>query len=159
MLSLAFVEMHYDWNWPAAEREFRRAIELSSSCATAHHWFAYYLMLMGKRDESLAEIRRAQELDPLSLFIQRDVADMLYYARRYDEAIAQGRKTLERDPNFALANYSLFEIYAQKRCFPRWTKLFINCRNPRRPVSLCRAWRRETPLWAALRRRGESCWN
>jgi len=49
LLSLAFVEMHYDWNWPAAEREFRRAIELSSSCATAPPLVAYYLMLMGKR--------------------------------------------------------------------------------------------------------------
>jgi TolB-like protein/DNA-binding winged helix-turn-helix (wHTH) protein len=122
--SLAFVEMHYDWDWPAAEREFRRAIELNSSYATAHHWYAYYLMAMGKQDESVAEIRRAQELDPLSLIIQRDVADMLYYARRYDEAIAQCRKTLERDPNFALANYSLFEIYAQKKMLPEMDQAF-----------------------------------
>ena len=122
--SLAFVEMHYDWNWPAAEKEFRRAIELNSSYATAHHWYAYYLMAMGRREESLAEIRRAQELDPLSLIIQRDVADMLYYARRYDDAIAQCRKTLERDPNFALANFSLFEIYAQKKMLPEMDQAF-----------------------------------
>lgn len=113
--SLGFVEMHYDWNWAAAEKEFRRAIELNSSYATAHHWYAYYLMSMGRQEESLTEIRRAQELDPLSLIIQRDVADMLYYARRYDEAIAQCRKTLERDPHFALANYSLYQIYSQKK--------------------------------------------
>jgi len=113
--SLGFVEMHYDWNWPAAEKEFRRAMELNSSYATAHHWYAYYLMAMGRQEESLAEIRHAQELDPLSLIIQRDVADMLYYARRYDEAIAQCRKTLELDPHFALANYSLYEIYSQKK--------------------------------------------
>jgi TolB-like protein/DNA-binding winged helix-turn-helix (wHTH) protein/Tfp pilus assembly protein PilF len=113
--SLAFVEMHYDWNWPAAEKEFRRAIELNSSYATAHHWYAYYLMSMGRQEDSLREIRRAQELDPLSLIIQRDVADMLYYARRYDEAIAQCRKTLERDPHFALANFSLYQIYSQKK--------------------------------------------
>lgn len=116
--SLAFVEMHYDWNWAAAEKEFRRAIELNSSYATAHHWYAYYLMAMGRQEESLAEIRRAQELDPLSLIIQRDVADMLYYARRYDEAIAQCRKTLERDPRFVLANFSLYLIYAQKKMIP-----------------------------------------
>jgi TolB-like protein/DNA-binding winged helix-turn-helix (wHTH) protein len=106
--SLGFVEMHYDWNWPAAEKEFRRAIELNSSYATAHHWYAYYLMARARQEESLAEIRQAQELDPLSLIIQRDVADMLYYARRYDEGIAQCRKTLERDPHFALAKYSLY---------------------------------------------------
>src|SRR6266850_1051399 len=116
--SLAFVEMHYDWNWPAAEKEFRRAIELNSSYATAYHWYAYYLMAMGRQEDSLAEIRRAQELDPLSLIIQRDVADMLYYARRYDEALVQCRKTLERDPHFALANYSLFQIYSQKKMIP-----------------------------------------
>ena len=113
--SLAFVEMHYDWNWPAAEKEFRRAIELNSSYATAHHWYAYYLMAMGRQEDSLREIRRAEQLDPLSLIIQRDVADMLYYARRYDEAIAQCRKTLERDPHFALADFSLYQIYAQKK--------------------------------------------
>jgi TolB-like protein/DNA-binding winged helix-turn-helix (wHTH) protein len=122
--SLAFVEMHYDWNWPAAEKEFRRAIELNSSYATAHHWYAYYLMAMGRQEESLAEIRHAQELDPLSLIIQRDVADMLYYARRYDEAIAQCRKTLERDPHFALANYSLYEIYSQKKMIPEMDQAF-----------------------------------
>jgi len=116
--SLGFVEMHYDWNWAAAEKEFHRAIELNSSYATAHHWYAYYLMAMGRQEESLAEIRRAQELDPLSLIIQRDVADLLYYARRYDEAIAQCRKTLERDPHFALANYSLYQIYSQKKMIP-----------------------------------------
>ncbi|PYX31024.1 MAG: hypothetical protein DMG80_11050 [Acidobacteria bacterium] len=116
--SLAFVEMHYDWNWMAAEEEFRRAIELNSSYATAHHWYAYYLMAMGRLEDSLHEIRRAQELDPLSLIIQRDVADMLYYARRYDEAIVQCRKTLERDPQFALANFSLYEIYSQKKMIP-----------------------------------------
>jgi TolB-like protein len=113
--SLAFVEMHYDWNWPAAEKEFRRAIELNSSYATAHHWYAYYLMAMGRQEDSLREIRWAERLDPLSLIIQRDVADMLYYARRYDEAIAQCRKTLERDPHFALADFSLYQIYAQKK--------------------------------------------
>ena len=113
--SLAFVEMHYDWNWAAAEKEFRRAIELNSSYATAHHWYAYYLMAMGRQEDSLREIRRAEQLDPLSLIIQRDVADMLYYARRYDEAIAQCRKTLERDPHFALADFSLYQIYAQKK--------------------------------------------
>jgi TolB-like protein/DNA-binding winged helix-turn-helix (wHTH) protein/Tfp pilus assembly protein PilF len=122
--SLAFVEMHYDWNWAAAEREFRRAIELNSSYATAHHWYAYYLMAMGRQEESLTEIRRAEQLDPLSLIIQRDVGDMLYYARRYDEAIAQCRKTLERDPHFVLANFLLFMIYAQERMVPEMDEAY-----------------------------------
>jgi len=122
--SLGFVEMHYDWNWPAAEKEFRRAIELNSSYATAHHWYAYYLMAMGRQEQSLAEIRLAEQLDPLSLIIQRDVGDMLYFARRYDEAIAQCNKTLERDPHFVLANYLLYMVYAQKKDFSRMDQAF-----------------------------------
>ncbi|HUM04935.1 MAG TPA: winged helix-turn-helix domain-containing protein [Terriglobales bacterium] len=122
--SLGFVEMHYDWNWVAAEREFRRAIELNPSYATAHHWYAYYLMAMERQDESLAEIRRAEQLDPLSLIIQRDVADMLYFARRYDEAIAQCRKVLERDPQFELASFSLYQIYAVRRMAPEMDEAF-----------------------------------
>ena len=122
--SLAFVEMHYDWNWPEAEKEFRRAIALNSSYATAHHWYAYYLMAMERQEESLAEIRRAEQLDPLSLIIQRDVADMLYFARRYDEAIAQCRKVLERDPHFELASFSLYQIYAVRRMAPEMDEAF-----------------------------------
>jgi tetratricopeptide (TPR) repeat protein len=127
--SLAFVEMHYDWNWPAAEKEFRRAIELNSSYATAHHWYAYYLMAMGRQEDSLREIRLAQGLDPLSLIIQRDVADMLLLARRYDEAIAQCQKTLERDPHFTLAHFTLYMVYGQKRMIPEMDKAFQEIKN------------------------------
>lgn len=113
--SLGFVEMHYDWDWPGAEREFLRALQLNPNYATAHHWYAYYLIARGRNQESVQEIRRAQALDPLSLIIMRDVGDMLYYSRRYDEAIAQCRQTLERDPNFYLAHLLLGLAYQQKK--------------------------------------------
>lgn len=112
--SLAFVRMHYEWDWSAAEREFRRAIEINPNYATAHHWYAYYFTAMGQMDEAIAEIRRAQEIDPLSLIINTDVGEMLYYARRYDEAIKQCRKTLEMDPNFVLAHRVIGWAYWQK---------------------------------------------
>jgi TolB-like protein/DNA-binding winged helix-turn-helix (wHTH) protein/Tfp pilus assembly protein PilF len=113
--SLAFIYWHYDWNWPAAEREFQRALQLNPSYPTAHHWYAYYLMSQGKTELSLAEIRRAQELDPLSLIIATDAAELLCYAGRYDQAIEQAQKVLDMDPNFAPARLALGWSYAQKR--------------------------------------------
>ncbi|MGI8836215.1 MAG: winged helix-turn-helix domain-containing protein [Pyrinomonadaceae bacterium] len=112
--SLAFVRMHYEWDWLAAEREFKRAIEINPNYVTAHHWYAYYLAAMERMDEAIAEIKRAQEIDPLSLIISTDVAEMFYYARQYDRAIEQSQKTLEMDANFALAHRGLGWAYLQK---------------------------------------------
>src|SRR5205823_1736514 len=102
--SLAFVRMHFEWDWPVAKREFARALELNPGYATAHHWYAFWLIAQGRAEEALREIRLAQQLDPLSLIINTDVGEMLYYARRYDEALEQGRRTLELDPGFTLAH-------------------------------------------------------
>ncbi len=112
--SLAWVKMQYDWDWPGAEREFERAIELNPSYATAHHWYAYYFAAVGRHDESIREIRRAQEIDPLSLIINTDIGDMLYLSRRYDEAIEQCRKTIAIDANFPLAHHLLAQAYSEK---------------------------------------------
>jgi TolB-like protein/DNA-binding winged helix-turn-helix (wHTH) protein/Tfp pilus assembly protein PilF len=112
--SLAFVLMHFDHDWAAAEKEFQRAIALNPSYVTAHHWYAYCLMAQTRLDEALREIRLAQELDPLSLIINTDVAELLYYARRHDEAIRQAQKTLEMDSSFALAHRVLGLAYEQK---------------------------------------------
>jgi TolB-like protein/predicted Zn-dependent protease len=120
--SLAFVEMHYDWDWPGAEKEFRRALQLNPNYATAHHWYAYYLIALGRKEESVQEIRRAQDLDPLSLIIMRDVGDMLFYSRRYEEGIAQCRQALERDPNFYLAHILLGSAYQQKKEYAEMMK-------------------------------------
>ncbi|MGH9814035.1 MAG: tetratricopeptide repeat protein, partial [Candidatus Acidiferrales bacterium] len=112
--SLAAAYQYYDWDWAAAEREFRRAIELNPNYASAHQWYANYLVMFGRHAESLAEARRARELDPLSLIINVTFGWRFYFARRYDDALAQHRKTAELDPNFALARYSLGMTYEQK---------------------------------------------
>ncbi len=111
--SLAFITFRFDWNWPEAEREFRRAIELNPNYPTAHQWYAMDLGIMGRTEEALAEIRRAQELDPLSLTINAGVARLLKSAGQQDKAIEQIRKTLEMDPNFIQAYFDLGLIYTE----------------------------------------------
>jgi len=114
--SLGWVAACYDWDWPAAEREFKRAIELNPEYATAHEWYAVYLFAMGRFDESIAEALRARELDPLSLIINAVVGVTYYAARRYDESIKHHGKALEMDPNFLLANtYVVLSLTASGR--------------------------------------------
>lgn len=115
--SLALTRMAYDWNFAAAEEEFRRAIALNPNYPTSHHWYADCLILMGRIDEAIASIRRAQELDPLSLIIGRDAGRIFYFARRYDEAIDQCRKTLEMDSSFYPAHVTLGDVYVQKKAY------------------------------------------
>ena len=112
--SLAYVHFYYDWDWPKAEAEFKQAIALNPNYATAHDWYSYYLTAMGRPDEALVEIRRAQELDPLSLVISTDMGFHLFYKRRYDETIQQLRKTLQMNPKFPLAHLWLGRAYQQK---------------------------------------------
>ena len=113
--SLASVSMIYDWNWSVAEKEFRRAIELDPGYATAHHWYAFYCASQACTEDALAEIRIAKKLDPLSLIINADLAHLLYFARKYDEAIAQSRRTLEMDPDFVAAHVSAGLAYLGKQ--------------------------------------------
>jgi DNA-binding winged helix-turn-helix (wHTH) protein/TolB-like protein/Tfp pilus assembly protein PilF len=112
--SLGLISMNFDWDWAAAEREYRRAIELDPNYALAHHWYAEYLAPMGRFDEALAEVDHAQMLDPLSITISTDRGKILYFARRYDESIEQLRKTLELDPTFLQARLWLAMAYAAK---------------------------------------------
>jgi TolB-like protein/DNA-binding winged helix-turn-helix (wHTH) protein/Flp pilus assembly protein TadD len=115
--SLAFCLDVFDWDWVSAEREFTRAIELNPGYATAHHWYAWHLIVLGRYDEAITEMRKAESLDPLSLIISADLADALLIARHYDESMQQSRKTLEMDPNFALAHYQLGQALVQKRMY------------------------------------------
>jgi TolB-like protein/DNA-binding winged helix-turn-helix (wHTH) protein/tetratricopeptide (TPR) repeat protein len=115
--SLAFVLDAFDWDLDAGGKEFRRAIELNPGYATAHHWYAWHLSLLGRFDEAIAEMRKAENLDPLSLIINADVAELLVIAHHYDESIAQSRKTIEMDPNFALAHNQLAQAYLQKHMY------------------------------------------
>jgi TolB-like protein/DNA-binding winged helix-turn-helix (wHTH) protein/Flp pilus assembly protein TadD len=112
--SLAFVLDGFDWDLDSGGKEFRRAIELNPGYATAHHWYAWHLALLGRYDEALPEMRKAENLDPLSLVINADLAELLVLAHSYDESILQSRKTIEMDPNFALAHNQLAQAYLQK---------------------------------------------
>ncbi len=109
--SLGFVKMHYDWDFSGAEKEFLRAIALNPGYATAHHWYAYDLVALGRLNDAIAQARLAQTADPLSVIISRDVGEMLMFAGHDDEAIAQCRRTLEMDPSFMLAHWVLAWAY------------------------------------------------
>jgi TolB-like protein/DNA-binding winged helix-turn-helix (wHTH) protein/Flp pilus assembly protein TadD len=115
--SLAFVLDGFDWDLESGGKEFRRAIELNPGYATAHHWYAWHLSLLGRYDEAIAEMRKAENLDPLSLIINADLAELLGLAHSYDESIRQSRKTIEMDPNFALAHNQLAQAYLQKHMY------------------------------------------
>ena len=115
--SLAFVLDGFDWDLQSGGKEFQRAIELNPGYATAHHWYAWHLSLLGRYDEALAEMRKAQNLDPLSLIINADLAEILLLAHSYDDSIQQSRKTIEMDPNFAMAHNQLAQAYLQKHMY------------------------------------------
>ena len=117
--SLATVQFNYDWNWPAASGGFQRAIELNPSYATAYQRYSLYLMAMGRTQESLAQMNRARELDPLSISMSFSLGWRLYMAHQYDQAIGQLRNTLEMDPNFALPRMVLGQAYEQKGMVPQ----------------------------------------
>jgi tetratricopeptide (TPR) repeat protein len=112
--SLAFIQDLYDWDWASAEKEYKRALALNPSYATAHHWYAWHLIVMGRNDDGIAELRKAESLDPLSLIISADLADALCIAHLYDESVQQSQKTIEMDPHFAVAHYQLGQALARK---------------------------------------------
>jgi TolB-like protein/DNA-binding winged helix-turn-helix (wHTH) protein/Tfp pilus assembly protein PilF len=102
--SLALIAESYDYDWQTAEKEYRRAIQLDPSYATAHQWYAECLSWQGRFNEALAESERARQLDPLSLIIATDHAAILYFARHYDRAIEQAHAVNEMDPNLHRAH-------------------------------------------------------
>jgi TolB-like protein/DNA-binding winged helix-turn-helix (wHTH) protein/Tfp pilus assembly protein PilF len=112
--SLGYVLMAYDWDLPAAEKEFQQALRSNPSYATAHHWYAHFLLAAGQPDRAAAAMKEAQRLDPLSLPVNVGVGWCSYFARRWDEAIGQYRKTLELEPEFALARQALAMALEQK---------------------------------------------
>jgi TolB-like protein/DNA-binding winged helix-turn-helix (wHTH) protein/Flp pilus assembly protein TadD len=113
--SLGLVVEEYEWNWPDVEKDYKRAIELNPNYSVAHHFYADgYLAAVGRREEAIAELRKAHELDPLSLVIASDLARHLGAAHRYSEAIEQLHKVLEVDPDFVLAHDYLSKVYEEE---------------------------------------------
>lgn len=103
--------VYYDHDWAAAERGFRRALELNPSNADARTQYAKYLAALGRFDQALEQIERARQMDPVSLFINVTAAQVLFYSRRYDAALAQLAKMREMDPNFPPTYWTLAHVY------------------------------------------------
>jgi TolB-like protein/DNA-binding winged helix-turn-helix (wHTH) protein/Tfp pilus assembly protein PilF len=116
--SLALVKHHYDWQWPQAEAEFKRAIQLAPGFSLAHLRYADFLNSAGRHDEAIAEITRASQLDPLSITIASNAGRVRFYAHRYDEAIHDLKATLALDPNRMYARIILGMAYGQKQMYP-----------------------------------------
>jgi TolB-like protein/DNA-binding winged helix-turn-helix (wHTH) protein/Tfp pilus assembly protein PilF len=111
--ALGFIKGHYEYDWPAAEREFRRAIELEPNDAYAHLFYSNsYLSPLGHHEEAIAEMRKAMELDPLSPHIQSFAGVTFKWARRYDDSLAQFQKVNQIDPNFPLNHERLAQLCA-----------------------------------------------
>jgi TolB-like protein/Flp pilus assembly protein TadD len=115
--SLGHINGRYDWDWAGAEREYKRAIELDPSYATAHNFYAQHLSVMGRQDEAFAEIKRAEELDPVSPTIIAVGGYVFIFARRYDDAILQCRRALELNAGFPQAHFYLGWAYEQKKLY------------------------------------------
>lgn len=112
-ISLAHAYFH-EFNWLAAEKEFKRGLELNPNCATGHFYFANYLLVRGQFQDALAEARWAKALDPVSLPAGSNTAVALYYGGQYDQAIAQCLQVLQTDPKFARSYQDLGRAYWEK---------------------------------------------
>ena len=121
--SLAAVKVLHDWDWQGAEQEFHRAIELNPNFAQAHHWYGNLLLgPKGRHEEAIAELQRAQELDPLSPIIKADAGFGYFLAGRYDLALQAYQKVLAANPNFVPVHFYLSKYYLQTGQYDLWLK-------------------------------------
>src|SRR6266571_3467915 len=112
--SLGQIKLIYDWDWSAARANFQQAVSLNPTYPTAHQWHGEYLVSMGLFDQGVVELKRARDLDPLSLIINTNLGLNFYFARRYDLAIEQLECALELEPNFFRAHLHLGMCYERK---------------------------------------------
>lgn len=132
---LGLIVQNYDWDWETSEKAYRRAIESNPNYATAHHWYAEQLAWLGRFDEALRESDQARQLDPLSLIIAADHAEILYPSRQYDRAIEELRAVRKMESNFPRAGLivnalaekgfyadALAEVEEERRAFRPWSK-------------------------------------
>ena len=117
-ISLAYCLDGFDWDFDSAGREFNRGIELSPSYATGYEWYGWHLASLGRNGKAVAQVEKAENLDPLSLslslIISSDLAEELLVAHRYDEAEKQTQQTINMDHFFAPAHYVMGEAFVQK---------------------------------------------
>jgi TolB-like protein/DNA-binding winged helix-turn-helix (wHTH) protein/Tfp pilus assembly protein PilF len=116
-LALARVVQLYDWDWPAVEKEYRRALELSPNDAMARHWYGEYLQEMGRNEEAFVQVRQAMVLDPLSSSSASELGYIFYTARQYDQAIRAFQKALELEPDNVNAHVGLGWAYDGKKMY------------------------------------------
>lgn len=112
--SLGFIDCCFGWDWAAAEQNYLKAIALKTNYSTVHHWYGELLTILGRVDESVAQLQMAQEFDPLSMAINADFAAASYYARQYDKSEAQLSNLLELNPKFVRAQILRGKVYAQQ---------------------------------------------
>lgn len=115
--ALGWTKWVYDWDWTESEGEFKIAIGLSPSYATAYDGYGVCLAQTGRFDEALKQLKQAQQLDPLSLVIQVHIGWVYYYSGKYDLAIEQYQKALEMDPSYVWARAHLSQAYEQKKMY------------------------------------------
>jgi tetratricopeptide (TPR) repeat protein len=111
---IAAFKRDVDWDFVAAEKEFKRAIELNPNYATAHQWYSELLSWMGRHEEAFAEINKAHEVDPFSRAVNGNIGVRLLEARRFDEAIEQLKKVVGMEPNYPIAHVFLAGAYESK---------------------------------------------
>lgn len=116
--SLAYIHAYYEWDWAAAEREFRRALELRPSHADVHFSYSRFLAAAGRMDEALAEIRRAEELDPRSLSLKANTALLYYFHGQYDRALTELLEIRVLDSSIPVVHWGIGLVYEQKGMFP-----------------------------------------
>jgi serine/threonine protein kinase/tetratricopeptide (TPR) repeat protein len=119
-LSVAMIHWLYEYDWDSADREFKRAVELSSNYARAPQWYGLFLAEMGRFDEAVAMSKRALAIEPESIPVNADFARVLYYARRYDESLEQYRKTMAMNPTHHPFYYELLYLYEALGMSDEW---------------------------------------
>ena len=115
--ALGNIKEDYDWDWAGAEKEYERAVDLDPGYEIAHAWYSNLLAELGRLPEAVIEARKAQQLDPLSAFMNDNLAAILFYAGDYDQAIGHCRKTLEIDPGSHQAHRHLAQVYVHKQLY------------------------------------------
>jgi DNA-binding winged helix-turn-helix (wHTH) protein/TolB-like protein/Tfp pilus assembly protein PilF len=119
--TLGLIAQNLDWDWTETERQYRDSIRLAPNYATAHHWYAEFLSIMGRFDDARREFARAREIDPISPIIQVDEAQLYFFERRYDRSLALLDKAARQDPSFALARERIaFTFLMQGRDEDAW---------------------------------------
>ena len=115
--SLGFYKFYYDWDWAAAEQEFRSAIALNQNYELGYDWYGYYLTAMERYDEAAVILKKAKELSPVSVSISTDMGFSLYYSRNYDQALKQLESSLKMNPKFGLGHLWSGRVYQEKKMY------------------------------------------